>query len=131
MSLNVANCPNCGVVYQINFRNMCMDCRSVADDQLNRCTKYLWENPKSTTEEVSLALNIETSIIIKLIKKGAISKVFPNLAYPCDSCASPILDNRLCGKCLGKFRGLAQQLTNPKPQVVNSGFKIGDRLRST
>jgi hypothetical protein len=129
MSLNIANCPNCGAVYSINLRNMCMDCSSESDDQLNRCTKYLWKNPKSTTEEISLALDIETSIIIKFIKKGAISKVFPNLTYPCDSCASPITDNRLCGKCSGSFRGLAQQLANPKPQVATSGFKIGARLR--
>jgi hypothetical protein len=113
MSLNIANCPNCGAVYSINLRNMCMDCSSESDDQLNRCTKYLWKNPKSTTEEVSLALNIETSIIIKFIKKGAISKVFPNLAYPCDSCAAPITDNRLCGKCSGTFRGPAQQRVSP------------------
>ncbi|QGQ94605.1 flagellar protein [Paenibacillus psychroresistens] len=130
MNLNVANCPNCGVVYQKNFRNMCMSCSSVSDDQLNRCTKYLWKNPKSTTEEVSLALDVEPAIIIKFIKKGAISKVFPNLTYPCDSCGNPITDNRLCGKCAGNFRDLAHQIANPKPLFKTSGFKIGDRLRS-
>jgi hypothetical protein len=130
MSLNVANCPNCGVVYQKNFRNMCIDCSSNSDDQLNRCAKYLWKNPKSTTEEVSLALNIETSIIIKFIKEGAISKVFSNLTYPCDSCASPINGNRLCGKCSGVFRDLAQQITNPKPLFTTGAFKISNRLRN-
>lgn len=131
MSLNVANCPNCGVVYQKNFRNMCMDCSTVSDDYLNRCTKYLWKNPKSTTEQVSLALDIEAAIIIKFIKKGAISKVFPNLTYPCDSCGSPIKDHRLCGNCTGSFKDLAQTIANPKPGFqTNGGFKIRDRLRN-
>jgi hypothetical protein len=107
-----------------------MDCSSESDDHLNRCTKYLWKNPKSTTEEVSLALNIESSIIIKFIKKGDISKVFPNLTYPCDSCASPINDNRLCGKCSATFRGLANQIAKPKPLFTTGAFKISDRLRN-
>ncbi len=131
MSLNVANCPNCGAVYQKNFRNMCMDCCAVSDDYLNRCTKFLWKNPKSTTEQVSLALNIETATIIKFIKKGAISKVFPNLTYPCDSCSSPITDNRLCGACTGSFKDLAQSIANPKPSFgATGGYKIRDRLRN-
>lgn len=129
MSLNVANCKNCGAVYTINFRNMCSNCSAESDDHLNRVTKYLWKNPKSSTEEVSIALDIEASIIITFIKKGMVSKVFPNLTYPCDSCARPITDNRLCSKCSGTFRGLAQQIANPKPQLASSGFKISDRLR--
>jgi hypothetical protein len=81
-------------------------------------------------EKLSMALDIKKSIIIKFIKKGDISKVFSNLTYPCDSCASPITDNRLCGKCTGTFRGLAQQLATPKPLFGTSGFKISDRLRN-
>lgn len=132
MSLNVTNCPTCGDVFQKNFRDMCMKCSTKLDDQLNRCIKYLWKNPKSTTDELSAALDIDTSILIKFIKKGAFSKVFPNLKYPCDSCASPITDNRLCSKCMGAFRNLAQQFKTPKPLVNTrgSGFKIGDRLRN-
>jgi hypothetical protein len=129
MSINVANCPNCGVVYQKNFRDMCTSCSSQLDDALNICTKYLWKHPKSTTEELSLAINVDVSQIIKFIKQGVISKNFSNLTYPCESCASPIANNRLCTKCNGSFREVAHELANPKPLLPISGFKIRDRLR--
>jgi hypothetical protein len=128
MSLNVANCPTCGIVYQKNFRDMCTSCSSQLDDALNLCTKYLWRHPKSTTEELSLAVNVDVSQIIKFIKQGVISNSFSNLTYPCESCTSPIANNRLCMKCNGSFRELAQQLTNPKSLVPTNGFKIRDRL---
>jgi hypothetical protein len=130
MSLNVANCPICGDVFQKNFRNMCMKCSSESDDKLNRCIKYLYRNSKSTTDEVSAALDIDTSTIIKFIKKGLIPKAFPNLTYPCDSCASPIKSDRLCGKCLTAFRGLAKELATPKQQSGTGSFRISDRLGS-
>jgi hypothetical protein len=129
MSLNVANCPRCGSIYQKNLRDMCISCSSQIDNDINQCLKYLWKFPKTPTEELGQAMNIEASLIIQFIKQGLFSKSFKNLTYPCDSCASPIRDNRLCSKCLGSFRDLAHQIATPKTLVPISGFKIGDRLR--
>jgi predicted amidophosphoribosyltransferase len=129
MSLNVANCPNCGSVYQKNFRNMCTSCSTKLDVDINSCIKFLWKNPKTTTEELSETTHIDMSLIIKFIKQGIFSKSFKNLTYPCESCKSHIRENRLCFTCTSSIKKIAQEIKGPtKIFEPASAFKISDRF---
>lgn len=130
MYVQVDNCPNCGSVYQKNLRNMCTSCSSNFDSNINNCLNYLWRNPKATTEELSNATKLEASIIYKFIKQGLItSKSFRNITYPCESCYSPIKENRICYSCSSSIRQIAQQINAIKPLSTGSGFKISERFR--
>jgi hypothetical protein len=106
----VENCPECGRVYQKTGRNMCQSCSKRMDKEIRDCKEYMWHNPNITTEELSRAINVNVSAIYQMIKDGLIVKSYPNLTYPCESCAVPIHRNRLCVQCLENMNALGNQL---------------------
>jgi predicted transcriptional regulator len=106
----VENCPECGRVYQKNSRKMCQSCSKRVDEEIMDCKEYMWHNPKITTEELSRAINVNISTIYQIIKDGLIAKNYPNLTYPCESCAVQIHKNRLCTQCLENMNALSNQL---------------------
>ncbi|PYI53546.1 hypothetical protein [Paenibacillus flagellatus] len=128
MNLNVDNCPSCGAVYRINVRNLCQACSARLDDGLNRCLDHLWKCPDSTTEQLSEATGVPSSAIAKLMKEGKLSKAYVKLTYPCESCGSPIRDNRLCRTCMHSFKEIAQQLKS-KIGFHPTGVYFNERLK--
>jgi predicted transcriptional regulator len=104
------NCPECGRVYQKNSRNMCQACSKRVDKEVMDCKEYMWHNPKITTEELSRAINLNISRVYQIIKDGLIAKNYSNLTYPCESCGTQILKNRLCVPCLDNMNTLTNQL---------------------
>jgi hypothetical protein len=125
MNLKVENCPQCGSVFQKNLRNLCSACSTKLDTDLNDCVNYLWKFPKTTTEELSKAVDVEVSRISAFIKEGRISKNFHNLTYPCECCGTQIREYRLCSG----FRQIAK-LNNPdKKREPMGGYNIKQRLK--
>jgi predicted amidophosphoribosyltransferase len=109
----VENCPKCGRVYQKNNKNMCQSCSNRLVKELMDCKEFMWQNPTTTTEELSEATNVNISTIYQMIKDGLFAKNYASLTYPCESCAEPIRKNRLCAPCLEKMKTLSKQLTQP------------------
>jgi predicted transcriptional regulator len=109
----VENCTKCGRIYQKNNKNMCQSCSNRAVKELMDCKEFMWQNPNITTEELSEATNVNISTIYQMIKEGLIAKVYPNLTYPCESCAEPIHKNRLCEPCIENMKALSKQLNKP------------------
>jgi predicted transcriptional regulator len=104
------NCSECGRVFQKTGRNMCQPCSKRVDKEIMDCKEYMWHNPNITTEELSRAINVKISTIYQMIKDGLITKSYPNLMYPCESCAVPIHKNRLCFQCIENLNALGNQL---------------------
>ncbi|MDF2717709.1 MAG: hypothetical protein K0R28_4634 [Paenibacillus sp.] len=110
MNLKVDNCPNCGSIYQKNFRNMCGACSMKVDRDLGNCIDHLWRFPNVTTDELSLATQTSVTSIHIFIKEGKLSKSYGRLTYPCECCGVPIRNNRLCVDCSHAFKDTAKQL---------------------
>ncbi len=111
--LNVLNCPRCGKIYAKNFRELCLTCIKLTDEECDRCNKYLRENKIATIEELSKATNVETGQIIRFIRENRISIAKnPNIHYACESCATSIREGNLCSACRQRF---LKSLNNPNP----------------
>lgn len=128
MSLHVDNCPNCGAVFQKNLRNLCPSCSSQIDADIDCCIKYLWKHPNATTKELSEATQIHTSVIIKYIKQGKLSRSYNNLTYPCECCGKQIRDNRLCFSCAASFKEIANQINTAISYTRASAYKINESV---
>lgn len=117
--LMVANCPRCGKVFQKNIRNLCTACSGELDSALTQCLGFLQKNRKSTCEQVSAETGVPSEQIIVWIKEGKmLLSDYPNLNYPCSSCAKPIRQHKLCPDCLMRLNKDIREL---KERQKNSG----------
>ncbi|MDR6549397.1 flagellar protein [Paenibacillus qinlingensis] len=138
--LMVANCPRCGKVFQRNLRNQCMDCSTSMNDQLKHCVDYLRRNYRSSNEQVCAVTGVSSIQLQMWMKEGKLPlSDYPNLSYPCASCAEPIREHKLCVSCSTRITRDIRKLTDNgtvqqrmkqpelKPQGITGGFKISDR----
>ncbi|MCP3772527.1 flagellar protein [Paenibacillus sp. MZ04-78.2] len=129
--LKVANCPNCGKVFQKNLRNLCQDCIDQVHGDFDRCEAYLRGNRKATTEELSRATGVSAKRIAEFIVSNRLPVAYySGLTYPCNSCGSPIKQHHLCNSCririVNDIHKMNQQEAKRKERGV--GFQIRDRL---
>ncbi|MCZ8520607.1 MULTISPECIES: flagellar protein [Paenibacillus] len=98
--LKVANCPQCGQVYQKNIRELCQDCCRSLDTELSRCEAFLRGNRKATTEELLAGTGVPLKRITAFLKENRLHLAsYPALTYPCNSCQAPIRQHHLCCTC--------------------------------
>lgn len=111
MNLNVANCPNCGRVFQKGLHNYCGACVKEIEDQFERCYQYLRENRSSTMNQLSEETEVSIKQITKFIKDGRIFiSDLPNMGYPCESCGEHVRSGKLCLSCSDRITKGIQQV---------------------
>ncbi|OAB42930.1 flagellar protein [Paenibacillus glacialis] len=99
--MNLGNCPRCGKLFAMNFRDICPDCTKGIELEYQKCAEYLRENRGSTMEDLSEATEVTTRQIIKFIREGRISVIdAPNLNYPCEVCGTTFIsESNMCISC--------------------------------
>ena len=98
--MNLGNCPRCGKLYALNFRDMCSDCLKGIEVEYQDCAQYLRESKGATIHEVSEATGVSIRQITKFIREGRISIAnAPNLSYPCEVCGTLIRESNMCESC--------------------------------
>lgn len=125
--LQVANCPQCGKVFQKNLRNLCQECIRELDNGLNKCIGFLRDTWKATTTELSKHTGVSEQQIVTFIKENRIPiGGYPNLTYPCNSCSVPIRQHHLCTNCririLSDIQKLKEQEVKKKERGI--GFQM-------
>jgi flagellar operon protein (TIGR03826 family) len=137
VSMNVANCPQCGRVYVKGIKEVCPNCLKEIELQFDNCSKYLRENRSTDLHDLSEATEVSIRQITKFIREGRISiKNFPNMAYPCESCGDAIREGQICDSCRSKlskdvnhsFEDEARRQERLR-QDNKLSFKIQDRLK--
>lgn len=103
--MNLGNCPQCGKLYVLNFREMCPDCKKEIERQYELCSEYLRVHRGSTMTELSEATEVTTRQITKFIREGRISVIdAPNLSYPCEVCGTALIhDSNMCPACRARL----------------------------
>ncbi|SMF67159.1 flagellar operon protein TIGR03826 [Paenibacillus uliginis N3/975] len=98
--MNLGNCPRCGKLYALNFRDMCSDCLKGIEVEYQDCAQYLRDTKGATIHEVSEATGVTIRQITKFIREGRISIAnAPNLSYPCEVCGTLIRESNMCESC--------------------------------
>lgn len=138
--LMVANCPRCGKVFQNNLRNQCTACSTSMNDLLSSVLMLLRRNYRLTNEQVCEATGVSNLQLQVWMKESKLHLAdYPNLNYPCGSCAAPIRQHKLCLDCSTRITRDINRLSEPsrasipayqpevKTQGSSRGFQIGDR----
>jgi flagellar operon protein (TIGR03826 family) len=137
VSLNVANCPQCGRVFVKGIQEVCPNCIKEIERQFDSCSKYLRENRATSLNDLSEATEVPIRQITKFIREGRISiKNFPNMTYPCESCGNAIREGQICDSCRSK---LSKDMNNSQADEARRqerlrqdgklSFNIQDRLK--
>lgn len=120
MELNVANCENCGQIFQKTIRDICPACIRKEDKKYERCAEYLREHRGASLMELSEETGVSVSLISRFIREGRISLLnHPSLTYPCQSCGKEIRSGNLCESCLSRLRGEFSQLEQMEQRKHN------------
>jgi flagellar operon protein (TIGR03826 family) len=128
--LMVANCPGCGLVFQKNLRNLCMDCMKSLDNEFDACIKYLRIHRKATTEELSESSGAPEKRIITWIKERRLSITdYPNLTYPCNSCGGPINQQDICFSCRTRLTRDIREMREKEAKQTSQGFGFRSRIQ--
>ncbi|QCT04574.1 Flagellar operon protein YvyF [Paenibacillus algicola] len=135
--MNLGNCPRCGKLYALNFKDMCSDCIKDIEAEYQRCADFLRETRGATIQEVSEAVDVTIRQITKFIREGRISiKDAPNLSYPCEVCGHLIRESNICESCRTRLtkelRGASadgMEHVSQQNQKNQATYKAIDKLR--
>jgi flagellar operon protein (TIGR03826 family) len=99
--MNLGNCPICGKLFAMNFRDICPECSKVIENEYQLCSDFLRKNRGATMTELSEVTGVTTRQITKFIREGRISVIdAPNLSYPCEVCGTTyIQEGNMCPAC--------------------------------
>lgn len=102
--MNLGNCPRCGRLYALGFRELCSDCFKEIEGEYKACADYLRETRGATMQEVSDVTGVTVRQIIKFIREGRVSIAnAPNMSYPCEVCGIPIRESNMCDSCRARL----------------------------
>ncbi|WP_135555080.1 flagellar protein [Paenibacillus cymbidii] len=136
LELNVANCPNCGSVFQKNLRNLCTKCTRQYDDELNRCLSALRHDRRITTDKLIEKSGVGIASITQFFRDNKILlREYPNLFYHCELCRKPIRTGKLCPPCTtginSDIHRMNEEEKKQQEKLVRENqmsFRISDRL---
>jgi hypothetical protein len=127
--LMVANCPGCGKVFQKNLRNLCMDCVKSLQDEFDTCERYMRNNRKASTEQLSAASGVPVKQIIVWIKERRLPVTdFSNLTYPCNSCGEPLRQQEMCYPCRTRLTKDIREMQEKDAKKAYQGFGFRSRV---
>uniref|UniRef100_A0A4Y8Q3V8 Flagellar protein n=1 Tax=Paenibacillus athensensis TaxID=1967502 RepID=A0A4Y8Q3V8_9BACL len=119
---------------------MCSDCTHDLDGALIRCLDFLRKNHKATAEQVSEATGVPGDQLLAWIKENKVMiSDYPNLNYPCATCAKPIRKHKMCTDCLNRINKDIRELKEKDKSFAflqarqdagrSGAFQISDRFR--
>lgn len=120
--MNLGNCPRCGKLFAMNFRNICQECSKLIENEYQLCSDYLREQRGATMSELSEATNVSIRQITKFIREGRISVIdAPNLSYPCEVCSTTFIqEGNMCTPCRTRLtKELNQSLKDGQSRKVS------------
>ncbi|MDX8044594.1 TIGR03826 family flagellar region protein [Gracilibacillus sp. S3-1-1] len=102
----LANCIRCDKVFVKTTSSVCPECIKEEEKQFQIVYKFLKkrENRQATIPEIVEATGVKEDIILQFVRDNRLrTSHFPNLAYPCERCETPITKGKLCSNCQGEL----------------------------
>ncbi len=98
---NLRNCKRCGALFVYNGNPLCQKCIAEDEEIYKMVREYIEEHPKSTTFQVSEALDVPVDKILQFLREGKLelSDENINMLLACERCGTPIRSGRYCAEC--------------------------------
>lgn len=96
------NCASCGTIFAKTIRDICPACYKAEEEAFQKVYSFMMrkKNREAMIPEIVQSTGVSEELIIKFIKEKRLrASTFPNLSYPCERCAKPITDGRICDEC--------------------------------
>ncbi|MGQ9631087.1 MAG: TIGR03826 family flagellar region protein [bacterium] len=132
MSMNLANCPRCGNIFnRAGGHRYCPACEAEDEKKFQLVRDFLDEHPKANAIEIAEATGVEESKIMEFLREGRLIAVSDSpLAYPCEECGAPITSGRFCSKCADAFKkDISRGLGKAAKQAREEGRKADAKSR--
>lgn len=126
--MDVRNCKRCGKIYNYTGSGVCNNCLRQEQEDFEKVREYLFNNPNSTTAEVSEATGIELKVISRFLKEGRLEadyiKMSDDSELSCEKCGKPIKSGRFCEICVREMQADFSKAVKPVSEPPR-GFQPG------
>lgn len=96
----LANCPQCGKLFNKALRDVCPDCVKKEEEQFFVVRDYLRKNRNARPYEVSDATEVPVQTIYKFVREGRLqARYYDGLHYECEKCGKAIITGKYCKDC--------------------------------
>lgn len=119
--MDVRNCKSCGRLFNyMGGAPICQNCQKKLEEKFQEVKAYLEENPGSSVDRVSEALDVSVKQIRQWIREERLTlSVAGADGVVCEQCGAPICTGRFCDKCKMEMANtFAGAIEKPKPQEV-------------
>jgi flagellar operon protein (TIGR03826 family) len=107
----LANCPQCGRLFNKALREICPECMRLEDEQFYKVRDYLRKHRNAKPMEVSEATEVPVQTIYKFVREGRLmAKYYDGLYYECEKCGKPIVSGKYCKDCTDEITRNVKQL---------------------
>jgi flagellar operon protein (TIGR03826 family) len=100
IQMALANCPQCGKLFNKTFRDVCPDCVRLEEEQFHTVREYLHKHRNAKPFEVSEATEVPVQTIYKFVREGRLQATYyDGLHYECEECGKAIITGKYCKDC--------------------------------
>lgn len=96
--MKVINCVRCKKAFVRVNGLVCPECVEFEEEQFEVIKEFLYQNPKSTMEEISEGTEVPVKRIIQFLKEGRLEGI-EGSTLKCSRCGIEITKGKYCIKC--------------------------------
>lgn len=115
----IANCKECGKVYQKQMSNVCPACVKAKNDAIAKIDSYAFKNKDLSVEKIAKNTQLSPDTIKKLISEGKVNSV-KQLKEKCDMCGTEAIVSTstfLCNNCVTNIKAAKTKEVPEKPNL--------------
>ena len=130
--MEVKNCKGCGRLFNyMSGPPLCANCQRKLEEKFQEVKEYLEENPNSSVNQVSEAMDVSVKQIKQWIREERLSLSQPSGdGVLCEHCGTPICSGRFCDKCkVDMQNSFSSAIEKPKAPEPKKRARDGNKMR--
>lgn len=124
--MDTVNCKICGklFIYQCG-PPICKKCSSILDEKFDKVKEYLYENPRSSIQQISEATDVSVHMITKWVREERLEFTKDSLiGLDCEICGTLIKTGRFCNNCKSDIAmKLGKAYNKPVPEEIKNELR--------
>ena len=99
--MEVKNCKGCGRLFNyMSGPPLCANCQRKLEEKFQEVKEYLEENPNSSVNQVSEAMDVSVKQIKQWIREERLAFADDSaITLSCEACGAPVRTGRYCEAC--------------------------------